>query len=248
MSGGFIPNDPRLGLAIVTFRDELGAGEDPNVELGKDPAARRGRTGEQQAAAFWLEHRNGPAGRSLSDMGPRIGRSLSTIDVAGSVEAIGRCLEVVPASWRAVTVVAAGWRVGVEQLRNPSPKPPGKAKRAGPPYLERAGLPTELPMGLSRHTLNVRIRAFREALIQRRIVIGAERDLVADEPTFAPPRPHPIRGWAAIAEYLGATERTAQRWLERGLPVQQTGRGATVWAFADELDAWLRAEGFRKTA
>jgi len=240
MSGGFIASDPTLGLAIVTFRDELSTGQ-----LGSDGYPRRGRSGEQQAAAFWLELRGGPRGRSLSDLEPRIGRSLSTIDVAGSVEAIGRCLEVVPASWRAVTVVAAGWRVGVEQLRSSAPSD------GGPAWLERAGLPSELPIGLSRHALNVRTRGFREALIQRRIIIGADREPTAIEPTAArwedDEMAEPwIFGWKGIAAHLDVSEDTARRWArDAGLPIYQPTAGGRVRARASELDAWLgvRAAG-----
>lgn len=57
-----------------------------------------------------------------------------------------------------------------------------------------------------------------------------------------------LDGWKAIAEYLGRTERTAQRWVhERGLPVRHLpgGKGSTVFAFQDELDSWLRLDGRR---
>jgi len=229
MSSGFIPNDPTLGLELLTFRDELGTGK-----LDKKGFPIRGRAGEQQAAAFWLEHRQGPKGRSLSDLEPRIGRSLSRIDVAGTVEAIERALDVVPASWRPCTVVAAGWALGVERLREAEPGD------GGPPWLERSGLPTALPEGLSRYSLNIRIRAFREELIRRRLLIGAERERLEAEPTAAPPRGKPLVGWKAIADAIGVSEATARRYSATGLPVQQAVEGGAVWAFADELAAWHR--------
>lgn len=52
-----------------------------------------------------------------------------------------------------------------------------------------------------------------------------------------------LDGWKAIAEYLGRTERTAQRWAGvRGLPVRHLpgGKTSTVFAFQSEIDEWLR--------
>lgn len=237
MSGGFIPNDPTLGLALLTFRDEYATGE-----LDARGYPRRGRSGEQAAAAFWLEHRNGPPQRSLSDLEPVIGRSLSGSDIPGTVEAIGRCLEVVPSSWRAVTVVAAGWRVGVEQLRASSP-PDG-----GPPWLERAGLPTALPQGLSRYALNVRTRVFREELIRRRLIIGAEmEESMGSEPRAARwedpvGEEQWIVGWKGIGCHLGVSHDTAERWSrEQGLPVYQPVAGGRVRARPSELDEWAKS-------
>jgi tetratricopeptide (TPR) repeat protein len=48
--------------------------------------------------------------------------------------------------------------------------------------------------------------------------------------------------WKAIAQYLGRSTRTVQRWRsEYGLPVRHLGGDATsVFAYTDELDGWLR--------
>jgi len=48
--------------------------------------------------------------------------------------------------------------------------------------------------------------------------------------------------WKAIAQYLGRSSRTAQRWhSEYGLPVHHLGGDASsVFAYADELELWLR--------
>jgi tetratricopeptide (TPR) repeat protein len=48
--------------------------------------------------------------------------------------------------------------------------------------------------------------------------------------------------WKSIAQYLGRSSRTVQRWRsEYGLPVRHLGGGATsVFAYTDELDSWLR--------
>ena len=51
-----------------------------------------------------------------------------------------------------------------------------------------------------------------------------------------------LDSWKAIAAHLGRDVRTVSRWeKERGLPVYRVpgGRVRTVFAYADELDAWL---------
>lgn len=49
--------------------------------------------------------------------------------------------------------------------------------------------------------------------------------------------------WKLIAQYLGRSTRTVQRWrLEYGLPVRHLGGDATsVFAYTDELDEWMRS-------
>src|SRR6185503_14403794 len=48
--------------------------------------------------------------------------------------------------------------------------------------------------------------------------------------------------WKSIAQYLGRSSRTVQRWhAGYGLPVHHLGGDASsVYAYADELDRWLR--------
>jgi len=51
-----------------------------------------------------------------------------------------------------------------------------------------------------------------------------------------------ITGWKEIAEYLGTSPRTVQRWeQEKGLPVRRLpgSSGHSVFAHAHELDRWL---------
>ncbi|HZS29244.1 MAG TPA: hypothetical protein VFB76_18610 [Candidatus Angelobacter sp.] len=54
------------------------------------------------------------------------------------------------------------------------------------------------------------------------------------------PAPTSLKGWKAIAGYLGLTPATAQRWAEDGMPVKREGR----FTVADpaELQAWLGRE------
>lgn len=53
-----------------------------------------------------------------------------------------------------------------------------------------------------------------------------------------------LDGWKALADYLGKSVRTAQRWeREYGLPVHRVAdpnnsNSSSVFSFADELDAW----------
>ena len=54
-----------------------------------------------------------------------------------------------------------------------------------------------------------------------------------------------LDGWKEIACYLRRSVRSVQRWEKSGgLPVvrHRHVRGATVYAFRDELDAWWRHE------
>ena len=52
--------------------------------------------------------------------------------------------------------------------------------------------------------------------------------------------PKALKSWKAIAEYLGLTAATVQRWAEDGMPVKREGR-FTV-AEPAELQAWLGRE------
>ena len=56
--------------------------------------------------------------------------------------------------------------------------------------------------------------------------------------------PHPLRGWKEIAAHLGTSSRSAQRYAaELGMPVHRRGtRGASVAAYAEELDQWVRQQ------
>jgi hypothetical protein len=53
-------------------------------------------------------------------------------------------------------------------------------------------------------------------------------------------RPETLKGWKAIARYLGIPPGTAQRWARDGMPVRREGR----FTVADprELSAWLGRE------
>ena len=48
-----------------------------------------------------------------------------------------------------------------------------------------------------------------------------------------------LKGWAAIAKFLGQPMAVAERWAKEGMPVQRRGRYIT--ASRDELSKWLDA-------
>jgi hypothetical protein len=59
-----------------------------------------------------------------------------------------------------------------------------------------------------------------------------------------PPSGYKLDTWKEIATFFGRDERTVKRWeKERGLPVHRVpgGRRGTVYAFSEELTAWLRS-------
>jgi hypothetical protein len=47
-----------------------------------------------------------------------------------------------------------------------------------------------------------------------------------------------LRGWLAIAEFLGMPQSTVHRWAREGMPVRRAGR--SVIANPEELNQWLR--------
>jgi hypothetical protein len=56
----------------------------------------------------------------------------------------------------------------------------------------------------------------------------------------AKPQPGRLRGWNAIAKFLGQTPAVAQRWQESGMPVERSGRH--VYASPQELTQWVGTE------
>ena len=49
-----------------------------------------------------------------------------------------------------------------------------------------------------------------------------------------------MKGWGAIAEFLGQTRAVAQRWQKSGMPVTREGR--FVYASPEELTTWVGTE------
>ena len=53
-----------------------------------------------------------------------------------------------------------------------------------------------------------------------------------------------LKGWKAIAEFLGQNPAVAQRWHEEGMPVTKQGR--SVYANPEELTQWVGTEAGRR--
>lgn len=57
-------------------------------------------------------------------------------------------------------------------------------------------------------------------------------------PKVLPSKSSELRGWSAIARFLGMPNSTVHRWAEEGMPVRREGRN--VVASPDELNRWLQ--------
>jgi hypothetical protein len=53
----------------------------------------------------------------------------------------------------------------------------------------------------------------------------------------AKPQRTKLKGWKAIAQFLGQPSSTVQRWAKEGMPIERSGR--TVQVFFDKLNLWL---------
>ena len=53
-----------------------------------------------------------------------------------------------------------------------------------------------------------------------------------------------LKGWKAIAEFLGQTPAVAQRWHTEGMPVTKEGR--LVFADPDELTRWVGTDSGKR--
>jgi tetratricopeptide (TPR) repeat protein len=64
-------------------------------------------------------------------------------------------------------------------------------------------------------------------------------------PNNGPEKQHRLDGWKSIARHFGRTTRTIQRWhSEYGLPIHRIGGyKSPIFAFAGELDEWMRNRG-----
>lgn len=231
---------------IRIFRDSS------EVGFSSTGRPRTGRSAEQEAIAFYLEHRLGRRGTSIADpdrlaLPHGRGRTLSEVDVDATIRAIERAIEIVPAEWRPVALVAVGWRVGVTAIRSDRPAD------GGPPYLDRAGFRCDLPRGLSRRAIDHWARHIRAALADHGLIDGASISEAEALETRSAPTAYepgammaevgeqPLRSWKVIARWLGCSERTARDYASRrGLPVRSVA--GAVYAFPSELAAWVDAQ------
>jgi hypothetical protein len=56
----------------------------------------------------------------------------------------------------------------------------------------------------------------------------------------AKPQPTVLKGWQAVAQFLGQPPSTVQGWAKEGMPVER--RGQMVQALPDKLNLWLGRE------
>jgi transcriptional regulator with PAS, ATPase and Fis domain len=74
---------------------------------------------------------------------------------------------------------------------------------------------------------------------------GASPEIASDDAGIAQPSPNSelLRSWKEISAYMGTCVKTVQRWERaHALPVRRVteARGAVVFAFRSEIDAWMR--------
>ena len=65
-------------------------------------------------------------------------------------------------------------------------------------------------------------------------------DLIPKKANSSSKSPSRLKGWVAIAEFLGQTPSVAQRWHHEGMPVTVEGR--FVYAEPEELTRWVGTE------
>ena len=56
----------------------------------------------------------------------------------------------------------------------------------------------------------------------------------------AKPQSAVLKGWKAVAQFLGQPPSTVQGWAKEGMPVERSGQ--MVQAFPDKLNLWLGRE------
>ncbi len=213
-------------LRLRTFEDRPGT------------ATRRGRSAEEQAAWFYLEHRH-PRRRAPGFLA-EAGRAIATCDVEGTCEVVRRTLEAtVPPAWRGPVLLALGWGLSPGAIRNPEPE-----DGLGP-WLGRIGFPFDPPEGLCRRALVAHARTWRGALLSQGVVTGIP---VEERPAAPTATEAPLVGVKAIASCLGCSERQVARYIERGLPVYQPAPGCAVRAYPSELRAWVRSSPWASAA
>jgi hypothetical protein len=70
------------------------------------------------------------------------------------------------------------------------------------------------------------------------VKIKPKRKSVTIPPKALPSKSSDLRGWLAIAQFLGMPHSTVHRWAKEGMPVRREGRN--VVANPEELNGWLQ--------
>src|SRR6202011_5195095 len=83
-------------------------------------------------------------------------------------------------------------------------------------------------------SLNLKGVSFRRG----RVKIKLKQKSTTRRPKVLPTKSSELRGWPAIARFLGMPNATAHRWAKEGMPVRREGRN--VVASPEELNQWLQ--------
>ncbi len=77
-----------------------------------------------------------------------------------------------------------------------------------------------------------------ESLLVKSVKIKRKGKSATNRPKAVPDKPSELRGWPAIAQFLGMPGSTLHRWAKEGMPVRREGRN--VVASREDLNQWLQ--------
>src|ERR1700689_4746346 len=80
--------------------------------------------------------------------------------------------------------------------------------------------------------------ASRESLFVKSVKVKRKGKNPSNPPKAPLSKSPDLRGWAAIAQFLGMPASTVHRWAKEGMPVRREGRN--VVASPEELNRWLQ--------
>ena len=83
-------------------------------------------------------------------------------------------------------------------------------------------------------SLNLKGVSFR----RRSVKVKPKDKSATSRPKALPSKSSELRGWPAIARFLGMPNSTVHRWAKEGMPVRREGRN--VVASPEELNRWLQ--------
>jgi hypothetical protein len=78
----------------------------------------------------------------------------------------------------------------------------------------------------------------RASSCRRCVKVKPKRKSATNPAKPLPSKPSELRGWPAIAQFLGMPNSTAHRWAKEGMPVRREGRNMV--ANPEELSRWLQ--------
>ena len=83
-------------------------------------------------------------------------------------------------------------------------------------------------------SLNLKGVSFRRSCVKTKL----KHKSATSRPEALSSKSSELRGWSAIARFLGMPDSTAHRWAKEGMPVRRESRN--VVASAEELNQWLQ--------